>query len=401
MLLYIETKDESACCGCRACEQKCHKNAITMIKNEEGFIYPEIDMGLCVNCGACEKVCPQMTPPNKKEPISIYAIQHGDTDILKDSSSGGAFRLLADEVIEQGGCVAGCVWNDELHPIFKIADSKEELLPMQGSKYLSSDTLNVYEQIKSRLTAGQLVLFTGAPCQCAGLVNYLGKSYENLLTAEFLCHGMPSQQIFDTYISHLVKKYRIKNGKNDIKAYQFRDKKKRGWGIVSSCTFKIGKRTKIKYTVESTDSYVYGFLSGYFNRYSCYSCKFRGEKRFTDFTFCDFWGVEKFHPEIDKTVGVSALSINTPKADYFKEKILHKAKWIKTDAVGVSKCNPSLLDESVESIPKQRLTIYSLLKQKGWKFVARKKLRPRRYFIKRTYYSLPNCIQKIIKKVLK
>ena len=399
MLLYIETKDESACCGCRACEQKCHKNAITMIKNEEGFLYPEIDMGLCVNCGACENVCPQMTPPNKKEPISIYAIQHGDTDILKDSSSGGAFRLLADEVIEQGGCVAGCVWNDELHPIFKIADSKEELLPMQGSKYLSSDTLNVYEQIKSRLTAGQLVLFTGAPCQCAGLINYLGKSYDNLLTAEFLCHGMPSQQVFDTYISHLIKKYRIKNGKKDIISYRFRDKTKRGWGHFSSCEFKKQNGVKFKYTYGLTDSYDYGFLKGYFNRYSCYSCKFRGAERFTDFTFCDFWGVESFHPEIDKSQGVSALSINTQKAFLFKEKLINRANWTKTSAYNVSKYNASLTENAIEPIPKIRSEIYSLLEENGWSYIARKQLRPKHYFVKRMYYALPTSLQKIIKRI--
>lgn len=401
MLLYIETKDQSSCCGCRACEQICHKNAITMVSNEEGFLYPEIDMKLCVSCGACEKVCPQMTPPSKTEPIAIYAVQHNNADILSDSSSGGAFRLIADEVIAEGGCVAGCVLDEELRPVFKIADSSDDLLPMQGSKYLSSNTLDVYAQVKERLTAGQLVLFTGAPCQCAGLVNYLGKSYKNLLTAEFLCHGMPSQAVFDIYISHLIRKYRIKNGKSAIKNYRFRDKTKRGWGLVSSCTFVKGKSLKVKYTFESTDPYVYGFINGYFNRYSCYSCKFRGKKRFTDFTFCDFWGVEKFHPEIDKTRGVSALSINTQKAVAFKDNIADKANWIKTDAVSVSKCNASLTEDGAEPVPVTRLTIYSLLKEKGWQIVARKKLRPKRYFVKRAYYSLPTSIQKTIKRILK
>ena len=401
MLLYIETKDESSCCGCRACEHKCPQNAITMVGNEEGFLYPVIDIKLCVNCGACDRVCPQMAPPKKEDPVSIYAVQHNDSAILSSSSSGGVFRLIADEVINQGGCVVGCVWDDDFHPVLKIADSLKELFPMQGSKYVSSDTLNVYEQVKSRLKDGQLVLFTGAPCQCAGLLNYLGKQYENLLTAEFLCHGMPSQLIFDTYISHLIKKYRIKNGKKSIKNYRFRDKTKRGWGLVSSCTFEKGKRVKVKYTFESTDPYIYGFINGYFNRYSCYSCKYRGQKRFADFTFCDFWGVEKFYSEIDKTKGVSALSINTPKADSFKENIADKANLIKTDAAFVSKCNASLLEEGAEPIPKARLTIYSSIKEKGWQFVAENKLRPKHYFVKRAYYSLPIGIQKMIKRVLK
>jgi hypothetical protein len=212
---------------------------------------------------------------------------------------------------------------------------------------------------------------------------------------------MPSQQIFDTYISHLIKKYRIKNGKKSIKNYRFRDKTKRGWGLVSSCTFEKGKRVKVKYTFESTDSYVYGFINGYFNRYSCYGCKYRGQKRFADFTFCDFWGVEKFYPEIDKTKGVSALSINTPKAASFKENIADKANFIKTEAAFVSKCNASLLEEGAEPIPKARFTIYSLIKGKGWQFVAKNKLRPKHYFVKRAYYSLPIGIQKMIKRVLK
>ena len=401
MLAYLETKDESLCCGCRACEQICSQNAISMISNSEGFLYPRLDMGLCVNCSACEKVCPQTSPIQKAEPISIYAVQHSSDEILGDSSSGGAFRLIADKVIELGGCVVGCVFDENLHPIFKIANSIEELLPMQGSKYLSSDTLNIYEQVKERLVKGQLVFFTGTPCQCAGVLNYLKKPYDNLLTAEFLCHGVPSQFAFDSYISYIAKKYRIKDGKKSIKKYRFRDKKKRGWGLVSSCTFVRKNRIKTKYSFELTDSYLYGFLNGYFNRYSCYSCKFRGEKRFADFTFCDFWGIEKFHPEIDKTKGVSALSINTRKADFFKEQIINNATWIKTEAVNVSEYNQSLLQECVEKIPEKRRNIYSLIKENGWESVEKKELRAKHYFVKRIYYAFPLKLQKIIKKVLK
>ena len=235
MLTYIETKDESKCCGCRACEQACPKDAIIMAKNHEGFLYPQLKEDLCVNCGICERTCPIMQAPAKQKIHSILAVQHKDDGILKKSSSGGVFRLLADYVIENGGYVVGCVWDENYNPVFKMAKTIPELLPMQGSKYLSSDTLDIYSEVEKSLKDGKTVLFTGAPCQCAGLLKFLRKPYDNLITADFLCHGMPSQKIFDHYLDSIEKTHGIsKDNGRALLSYSFRDKEKRGWGLVTS-----------------------------------------------------------------------------------------------------------------------------------------------------------------------
>lgn len=400
MLKFLETNDESLCCGCRACEQICHVNAISMFKNNEGFYYPKLNKKICVNCGLCEKVCPEMGKPLGQKPIEIYAIQHKNKDILKESSSGGAFRLLADEIIKDGGCVVGCIWDENYQPILAIANTFEELLPMQGSKYLSSNTLNIYTQVKERLKNRQKVLFTGAPCQCAGLIKYLGKNYENLLTADFLCHGMPSQEIFNQYLNTIESKLKLSKNKSSrkITSYKFRDKSKKGWGHTSSYTWLYNNKEYKKYSIGSIDEYDYGFLKGYFNRYSCYSCNFRGKNRFTDFTFCDYWGIQNYHSEFIYNKGVSALSVNTLKSKVFFEKIKEKAIYTKTDLKNVSKENPTLLHEKIETIPTERKQIYKILKELGWKTVAKKYFRRENYWLYRIWYFLPEWMTKLIKK---
>lgn len=403
MLTYIQTKDESKCCGCRACEQACPKDAIIMAKNHEGFLYPQLNEKLCVNCGICEKVCPVMQSPDKQKIRSIFAVQHKDNEILKKSSSGGAFRLLADHVIENGGCVAGCVWDENYNPVFSIAKTIPELLPMQGSKYLSSNTLNVYSEIEKELKNGKTVLFTGAPCQCAGLLKYLRKPYENLITADFLCHGMPSQEIFDYYLDSIEKKHGIsKSNGRALHSYSFRDKEKRGWGLVTSYTYQKNGNIQKRYNVGLTDSYDYGFLSGYFNRYSCYSCPFRGSDRFTDFTFCDYWGIEKFIPDkLDYSKGCSALSVNSSAAEMILEQLKGKAIIEETQVEYVARDNSTLVHTEKENIPALRREMYNLLRNNSWKTIAKKHLRPKKYMIKRVWYSIPVDLAKKIKKVIK
>jgi coenzyme F420-reducing hydrogenase beta subunit len=175
MLAYIQNREDKKCCGCRACEQICPKRAIPMQKNAEGFLYPVLDEATCIKCGLCENACPMMNRPAGERIRAVYAVQHKEEYILKDSSSGGVFRLLADEVIRDGGYVVGCVWNEEYQPVLRIAHSLEELTLMQGSKYVSSDTNTVFSQAKRLLDANESVLFTGTPCQCAGLIGFLHK----------------------------------------------------------------------------------------------------------------------------------------------------------------------------------------------------------------------------------
>lgn len=396
MLAYIQDRDEKKCCGCRACEQICPKRAISMHKNAEGFLYPVLDEVSCIKCGLCENVCPMMNRPEGERIRAVYAVQHKKEDILKASSSGGVFRLLADEVIQDGGYVVGCVWNDEYQPVLRIAHSLEELSPMQGSKYVSSDTNTVFSQVKQLLEANESVLFTGTPCQCAGLIRFLRKPYDKLLTADFLCHGIPSQIVFASYLDHIRARRRIPK----ITSFQFRDKSKRGWGHVSSYTWEKGGKTHKKYMVGMTDPYDYGFLNGYFNRYSCYECPFRGDMHFTDFTFCDYWGVERYH-QMDSEKGVSAISLNSEKAIQYSQRLRKNAVWIETAAEQVAVDNPALLHDHAENVPTLRAKIYGEIKNNGWASVERKYLHARNRLVKQIWYSLPISVTKGIKKIVK
>lgn len=413
MLKYFEEHDESLCCGCRSCEQVCPKQAITLQSNNEGFLYPVLMEALCVNCGLCEKACPMMNRPRGEQIKRVYAIQHKDEKILKASSSGGAFRLLADEVIGSGGYVIGCIWNQYFQPVLHIAHSLEELPPMQGSKYLSSDTNTVYTQVKQLLEQDKKVLFTGTPCQNAGLLTYLRKPYKNLLTADFLCHGVPSQFIFDRYLDAIEEKHGIVNEikKNEdgalcpsenkirgITSYKFRDKEKRGWGHVSTYTWKHGEKGKKHCAVGMTDPYDYGFLNGYFNRYSCYMCPFRGENRFTDFTFCDYWGIEARH-NIDAAKGVSAIVLNSDKAIDFFDKLKNNINLSETTAERVAMENPTLTQMMSEEIPTKRKTIYRDIQNSGWNAVERTQLRCKHRTLKKIWYAMPQAVTSAMKKI--
>ena len=379
MIKYGITNDEALCCGCRACELICKHSAIQMKKNMEGFLYPEVKPEACIECGLCNKVCPMENPPSGKEPEAAYALMNCDDDILASSSSGGVFRLLSDYVISKGGYVAGCIFDEDGRAVLTIADSQSECCKMQGSKYLSSDPGKIYLEIRDRLRNGKLVLFTGSPCQNAALIRFLQQPYENLITLDFLCHGMPSQQAFDSYKAYLEKKYR-----GHITDYKFRDKTYRGWGYTESFSVNSHKHYRIGFT----STYLFGFISSYLNRYSCYGCRFRG-KRFTDFTISDYWGIKKHHniPESDK--GVSAVTINTLKAMNIFNIIKDHANCAETQIEWIAEENPSITRSHIDTIPQIRRVIYQEIARDGWGKVARSYLRCSNYYLKRFLYIIP------------
>ena len=389
MLNYLATQDESKCCGCGACTEICPQNALSLKSNKEGFQYPDIDVPRCVDCKLCEKVCPEMNPPQKAEPLEIYALQSKNAEELFESSSGGAFRLVADSVIQQGGAVVGCVWNEKMEPVLTIADSLDGLRPMQGSKYLSSSTEHTYSQTKKLLDAGRMVLFTGTPCQCAGLLNFLRKPYDNLLTMDFLCHGVPSQMAFDAYREHCEKQ---RNGK--MSQYKCRDKSAHGWAISESYCVN-GK----KYTAHGmTSTYLFGFISGYFNRYSCYTCKFRGLERFTDYTISDFWGYQQ---KLHNHDGISAFQVNTQKGKEFMTRFEQNARYHIAKREDVAVENPAILHSHEENVPELRKTIYPQIQTDGWADVEKKDLRCRHFYLNKLWYALPDGVTRKIKKMAK
>ena len=196
--------DTPLCAGCRACEQVCAVHAISMVPSDEGFLYPHIDPETCVGCGRCRKVCPAHNQPEHRQPLEIYAAVHRDERILTDSSSGGAFTALADLAFDKGGLAVGCVLDRDFRAKQVVVSDPQLLFECRGSKYVQSDTGNTFSAVKKVLDDGMFVFFSGTPCQVAGLKNFLGRDYENLLTAYFIGPGVPSPGLFEQQFLGLV-----------------------------------------------------------------------------------------------------------------------------------------------------------------------------------------------------
>lgn len=297
---------QSECTGCGACFNICPVNAISMQENNEGFLYPVIDEDKCTNCGLCAKRCPILSErknSNKKAP-ECYAVMAKD-EIRSMSSSGGMFTLLADYILEQGGYVCGAAYNNDWSVSHIIVDNKKDLSKLRGSKYLQSNTEKCYTEIKKLLQNNKKVLFTGCPCQVAGLYGYLGRDYENLLTMELLCHGTPSYKTFKKYLNETFPG-------EDIERIEFRDKS------LTWCCTKLAiyhAAGGISIMDYKDDPYEKGFHRGLFNRESCAPCEFARLPRQADFTVADWWGINKIKPEYDDKKGTSLVLTNNPKAE--------------------------------------------------------------------------------------
>lgn len=285
------------CCGCGACKNACPTGAIVMQPDEDGFLYPQINSAACINCGVCARVCFYQQTTELSPPQSVYAATCLHTEILQKSSSGGIFAVLAKAILADGGSVYGAAYtyNQEqgLYVSHIGIDSAEELWRLQGSKYVHSDIMLTYREAEQDLKAGRKVLFSGTPCQIDGLKGYLRKDYENLLTVDIVCHGVPGNKQFAEYIHYLEDKY-----KGEITGFQFRDKTK-GWEDFFLRAEVRKKRKAVTRTEHwHFSAYYVHFLRADMYRKNCYSCKYAGINRCSDITLGDYWGIRKEHPEL-------------------------------------------------------------------------------------------------------
>lgn len=308
-MISLYTNKEN-CCGCSSCMNICPKNAIEMSFDEYGFIYPNINVDLCIDCNACIGVCDfqQIKIKSDKIPIGTYAGILKDECLLKSSSSGGAFVSLAKYTLDRNGIVFGCAMNDNVTPEHINIDKIDDIEKLQGSKYVQSKINKTFKEAQKYLNQGRTVLFTGTPCQIAGLKSYLKKDYYNLITVDLICHGVPSSTFFNGYIKWLEKK--LKSRVIDVK---FRDKTN-GWGLLSRIYYERNNKISSK-IIHPILSYYYNyFIKGDIYRESCYKCIYACSDRVGDFTIGDYWGIEKYHPEITKHNGVSLILANNNKA---------------------------------------------------------------------------------------
>jgi len=301
--------NKNACTGCEACSNICPVNAIKMLPDNEGFLYPEIDYAKCTNCGLCFKICPANSSDVIERGLSnplVYAAWNKNDIIRNQSSSGGIFSLLAEKTIETNGAVFGASFDQDMVVNHILVKNKEDLQKLRGSKYVQSRIGNSYSVAKDLLNKDVHVLFSGTPCQIMGLYAFLQEKPDTLYTCDLICHGVPSPKVLADYLKELEKEYGAKATK-----ISFRDKSS-GW---SRPTFVVefSNGQKYKEFFYEKDAYGKGFGLNLFLRPSCYICKYSNIPRVSDITLGDFWGIEKHMPNLDYNKGISIVLLNTEK----------------------------------------------------------------------------------------
>ena len=329
-------QDNLKCCGCTACYAVCPKNAITMQADSEGFKYPVIDKKECIDCGLCSKVCPL---DKYKNEVNIsktsFACTAKDENFAKQSSSGGVFTILANMFVEKGAVIYGAAFDNNWHVKHIGVDNKAELKKLYTSKYVQSDMGNTFKTVKADLENGKEVLFAGTPCQIAGVKSYLRKDYDNLITVDFICHGVPSPAVWGVYIAE--KAAALDSQIIDI---SFRNKKD-GW---KNYYFMIKtENRRIYYEKASENIYMNGFLKDLYLRPSCYDCKFKTLKRASDITLADFWGIEKVMPEMYDENGVSLCWSSSEKGSKILAEVLKQMLYEEVNLQEAVKHNPSAI----------------------------------------------------------
>lgn len=301
------------CCGCGACANRCPKQAISMVPNHEGFLHPVVDAEKCVECGACEKACPGLNPAYNENALKeAFVLQNKDDAIRYQSTSGGAFTAIAEEVIRRGGIVFGAVMTTDLKVVHDSVETVEGLAKFRNSKYVQSEIGDCYNRAKSFLNDGRWVCFSGTPCQINGLIKFLGKEYEKLITVDVVCKSVPSPLVFQKYVEYK------KGLEGDISDVVFRDKK-RGFLYCTMAHYLSHEDRRDAKDVyrrgSESDEWLRLFLSGKISRRSCMTCHYQTAQRVSDFTLGDIW--ETGNTKLDDNRGSTLVHVWTQKGEEF------------------------------------------------------------------------------------
>lgn len=332
----IDIKKKEECNGCYGCFSICPKKCISMQRDNEGFEYPKVDQSKCIDCGLCENVCPVInTPKIEKSKTMAYACKNRNLEERKESSSGGIFYSLCKQVINNGGVVFGAAFDENFNVYHTYAETLDDCVKFRGSKYVQSKIGDSYIKVRGFLEDGKVVLFSGTQCQIKGLNLYLRKKYDNLITVDIVCHGVPSPKIFKSYREKLIS---LNNSKiSDIK---FRDKE-RGWKKYSFVTkFENGS---IYSKISREDIYMKGFLNNLYLRPSCYECKAKNFKSGSDISLADYWGIESKHSNFDDDIGVSLVLVNSKKGKNIIDSLENTIEILKTDLEYAINQNPCII----------------------------------------------------------
>ncbi len=297
------------CCGCAACYAICPKNAITMCPDAEGFLQPTVNHKACINCGKCENVCPVLNQGLPRTPLAVYAAKAKDDNLRRISSSGGVFSLLARQVLDKGGAVYGAAFEPPTHKVVhKRVTDEAGLDELRGSKYVQSEIGETYISVREDLENGMSVLFSGCPCQVAGLRRFLGKEYDNLLLVDVICHAVPSPLAWQKYLS-------CQENKEHAKISRTFSRRNCDWRSFALSLEFVNPSGKAYLIDSASGTYIHAFGAELLNRKTCHKCSFRSFKSGCDITIGDFWGIERIYPDMNDNNGVSAVICSTEKGN--------------------------------------------------------------------------------------
>lgn len=370
--------------------QICPSKSINMLEDHEGFLYPHIDSATCIKCSLCTQVCPIPDLLPKQNSFQIaYAAYCKDNQIRQNSSSGGIFSMLANEVIKEGGKVFGAVFNEDFSVAHSIAEREEEVSKLRTSKYVQSSINNSYINAKLILETGKKVLFTGTPCQIAGLRKYLNKEYDNLITQDIICHGIPSPLIWNMYV-----RYREEKAGARTKEISFRHKET-GWSKFSMFHYYSNNMKYIKPFFK--DPMMRSFLANFSLRPACYHCAFKGKHRVSDITLGDFWGIKNIVPEMNDDRGTSLVIINSIKGANLFAGIGDSIIQQKVDIDKSIQYNPSMVKSALA--PEKRDAFFREISSGNFPQIVKKYCG--RYWIIRTRKLASNVKKRILLKIRK
>lgn len=389
----IRISDKHNCCGCEACMQVCPKQCIAMTADEQGFLYPRVDESVCIDCGLCERVCPELHPLEARTPVGTYASMNKDEAVRMQSSSGGIFTMLAEAVLAEGGVVFGVKFADDWSVEHAYTETRDGLAAFRGSKYVQSRVGTAYADALRFLKAGRKVLFSGTSCQIAGLRRFLRKDYEGLIAVEVVCHGVPSPMVWRSYLEHLKSGAHSALGKNSVAPVSvqdvrildvnFRDKKegwqKYGFSLRMTSASKAEQNTVFssvnekKTTTEdvclfdvcSKNLYMRLFLSDISLRPSCYACKAKSGASGADIALADFWNINKRYADWNDDRGASLVLVYTERGATIFNQI--NSRSLSTDYAFALRCNRAIEVCAVET--KHVARFWNDFLRNGWKRV--------------------------------